>query len=88
MGPTISDYNMGLILITVVQLSSGHCNQDLLIILIIDHYISRKKFCKADLRTLKNESTGGPRYIREIETRKIGLHLMNSHIKRPRITIN
>jgi len=32
--------------------------------------------------------TGGPRYIREIGTPKIGSHVMNSHIKRPRITVN
>ncbi len=33
-------------------------------------------------------STGGPRYIREIGTPKIGSHIMNSNIKRPRITVN
>ncbi len=34
------------------------------------------------------DSTGGPRYIQEIGTPKIGSHIMNSHIKRPRITVN
>jgi len=33
-------------------------------------------------------STVGPRYMWEIETPKIGSHIMNSHIKRPRITVN
>ena len=32
--------------------------------------------------------TGGLRYMREIGTPKIGSHIMNLHIKRPRITIN
>jgi hypothetical protein len=32
--------------------------------------------------------TGGPRYMREIGTPKIGLHITNLHIKRPRITVN
>ncbi len=32
--------------------------------------------------------TGGPRYMREIGTPKIGSHIMNLHIKRPRNTIN
>jgi len=32
--------------------------------------------------------TGGPRYIREIGTTKIGSHITNSHIKRPRTTVN
>jgi len=34
------------------------------------------------------KSTGGPRYMREIRTPKIGSHIMNSHIKRPIITVN
>jgi len=39
--------------------------------------------------TLKNQViTGGPRYMREIGTQKIGLHITNSHIKRPRVTVN
>jgi len=38
--------------------------------------------------TLLFESTGGPRYMREIGTPKIGLHVINLHIKRPRITVN
>ncbi len=33
-------------------------------------------------------NTGGPRYMREIGTPKIGSHITNSHIKRPRITLN
>ncbi len=33
-------------------------------------------------------STGGPRYMQEIGAPKIGSNIMNSHIKRPRITIN
>jgi hypothetical protein len=33
-------------------------------------------------------NTGGPRYMREIGTPRICLHIMNSHIKRPRITVN
>jgi len=33
--------------------------------------------------------TGGPRYMREIRTQKIGSHIMNLHVKRPcSITIN
>ncbi len=32
--------------------------------------------------------TGEPRYLREIGTSKIGLHITNLHMKRPRITIN
>ena len=36
----------------------------------------------------KNLGTVGPRYIREIGTLKIGSHTMNSHIKRPTITVN
>ncbi len=39
-------------------------------------------------KVIKNYSTGEPRNIREIGTPKIGSHIMNSHIKRPRITIN
>jgi len=35
-----------------------------------------------------NLNTGGSRYIREIKTPKIDSHIMNSHIKRPRITVN
>ncbi len=33
------------------------------------------------------ENTGGPRYMQKIGTRKIGEHIMNSHIKRPQMTI-
>jgi hypothetical protein len=33
-------------------------------------------------------STGGPHYMREIGTPKIGSHIMNSNIKRPRMTVN
>ncbi len=36
----------------------------------------------------KNTNTGGPRYMREIGTPKIGSHIMNLHIKRPRMTVN
>ncbi len=36
----------------------------------------------------QNKSTGGPCYIREIGTEKLGLHIMNSHVKRPRTPIN
>jgi hypothetical protein len=32
--------------------------------------------------------TGGPRYMREIGTQKIGSHITNSHIKRPKVTVN
>jgi hypothetical protein len=32
--------------------------------------------------------TGGPRFMREIGTQKIGSNIMNLHIKRPRITVN
>jgi len=32
--------------------------------------------------------TGGPCYMRDLGTPKIGSHIINSHIKRPRITIN
>jgi len=34
------------------------------------------------------QDTGGPCYMREIGTPKIGSHIMNLHMKRPRITIN
>ncbi len=41
------------------------------------------------LKVQKTEQyTVGPRYIREIGTKKWGLHIMNSHIKRPRLPIN
>jgi len=33
-----------------------------------------------------NVSTVGPHYMRGIGTPKIDLHIMNSHIKRPRMT--
>jgi len=33
-------------------------------------------------------NTDGPRYMREIGTPKIRSNLMNSHIKRPRMTVN
>jgi len=36
----------------------------------------------------RNQGTGGPRYMREIGTQKIGSHITNSHIKRPRVTVN
>jgi len=40
-------------------------------------------------QTRKNKNcTGGPRCIREKGTPKIGSHITNSHIKRPRITVN
>jgi len=32
--------------------------------------------------------TGLPRYMQEIGTPKIGSHIMNLHIKRPRLTVN
>ncbi len=32
--------------------------------------------------------TDGPRYMQEIGTPKIGLHIMNLNIKRPRIAVN
>ncbi len=32
--------------------------------------------------------TGGPRYMRKIGTKKIGSHITNSHIKRPRMTVD
>jgi len=32
--------------------------------------------------------TGGPRYMREIGTQKIGSHITNSQIKRPSVTVN
>jgi len=35
-----------------------------------------------------NIITGGPRYMREIGTQKIDSHITNSHIKRPRVTVN
>jgi len=40
------------------------------------------------IRVSMQWNTGGPRYIREIGTPKIGLHITNLHIKRPRITVN
>jgi hypothetical protein len=33
-------------------------------------------------------STGGPRYMRYIGTKKFGLHITNLHIKRPRMIVN
>ena len=33
-------------------------------------------------------STGVPRYMREIGTEKISSYITNSHIKRPRMTVN
>jgi hypothetical protein len=33
-------------------------------------------------------STGGPCYMREIGTQKIGSNITNSQIKRPRVTVN
>ncbi len=35
-----------------------------------------------------HSNTGGPRYMREIGTAKIGSHIRNSHVKRPRMTVN
>ncbi len=35
-----------------------------------------------------NVNTGGPRYMQEIGTPKIGWNIMNWHIKRPRMTVN
>ncbi len=35
-----------------------------------------------------HDGTGGPRYMREIGTPKIGSHIMNSHIKIPRNATN
>ncbi len=35
---------------------------------------------------IQDKHTGGPRYMRKIGTAKIGLHIRNSHIKRPTIT--
>jgi hypothetical protein len=32
--------------------------------------------------------TGGPRYMREIGTPKIGSHIMNLNIKRPKMIVN
>jgi len=37
---------------------------------------------------LKRLNTVGPRYMQEIGTPKICSHIMNSHIKRPMITVN
>jgi hypothetical protein len=33
-------------------------------------------------------NTGGPRYMREIGTQQIGSNIMNSNIKKTRITVN
>jgi len=44
------------------------------------------KYCSNQTESML--STGGPRYMREIGTPKIGSNIMNLHIKRPRITIN
>jgi hypothetical protein len=33
-------------------------------------------------------STGGPHYMQEIGTQKIGSHITNLHIKRPRVPVN
>ncbi len=45
------------------------------------HYATIKFFCFFPI-------TGGLRYMREIGTLKIGSHIMNLHIKRPRLTLN
>jgi len=37
---------------------------------------------------IKKQNTGGPLYMGEIGTPKIGLHITNLHIKRPRMTVN
>ena len=36
----------------------------------------------------QKRTTGGPRYMREIGTPIIDSNIMNSHIKRPRMTVN
>jgi hypothetical protein len=44
--------------------------------------------CGRDSYPKINSFTGGPRYIREIRNPKIGSNITNSHIKRPRMTVN
>jgi len=41
-----------------------------------------------ELLAISIRSTGGPCYIREIGTPKMGSNIKNLHIKRPRITVN
>jgi len=49
---------------------------------------SRKTIIR-QLNLERNESnTVGPRYMREIGTPKIDSHMMNSNVKRPRMTDN
>ncbi len=55
-------------------------------ILILDIFLTKKSVLSIVLSIFAN--TGGPRYMREIGTPKIGSHVMNLHMKRPRITIN
>jgi len=43
---------------------------------------------RQNLRDLDFVITVGPRYMREIGTPKIGSNIMNSHLKRPRMTVN
>jgi len=38
--------------------------------------------------TYNKYNTGGPCYMREIGTPKIDWHIMNLHLKRPKITVN
>jgi len=46
----------------------------------------KRKFAISSVRHIS--STGGPRYMREIGTLKVGWHIKILHIKRPRITLN
>jgi hypothetical protein len=46
----------------------------------------RQYSCAKKVKTL-NLSTGRPRYMQEIGTVKYVSHIMNFHIKRPRMTI-
>jgi len=45
-------------------------------------HLIKAKICYTNIYTV------GPRYMRGIGTPKIDLHIMNSHIKRPRMTDN
>ncbi len=47
MGPAISDYNMRLILLSVIQISSGHC--------ILDHKIGKYIFEIAGFVQLRSD---------------------------------
>jgi hypothetical protein len=49
---------------------------------------SFQMFDKTNLQKFNLQTTGGPRYIQEIVTKKLSSHIMNLHLKIPRIPVN